>query len=151
MMAELLTPQGLLVLLIGSALSALIPALVLKLLMSAVFRRTVRYLLVLLGVTISVFALALIGLYMGVTDEAAVEAMPPLQTGMLVLGGFVVQAAILTFVSPDVEMEFIAIWKWGVVLVLQYVVYFLIGLLIAFIMMGSQAAGAAAFNLSRMV
>jgi len=131
-MEDVLTPQVLPFLVLGAALSSLIPAFVVKILMSGVFRHRVSYLMVFIAFIISVVAMIGVLVFLGLADEQSFEALPLDQSLGLTAAGFLVQALLLAAMATDENHEFIALWKWVAVLILQYVVYVVIAFIIAF-------------------
>ena len=114
--------------------------------MGTVFFRQVSYLLVLLALIVSYFFSAAAYASFGVLTDVAMEAMPPMQAGLIVVAGLIFQVMCLKFIAPGPRMEWIEAWKWLVVIILQYVVYILLALLYAFVV-GVPAEAAVAANL----
>ncbi|MDP5086109.1 MAG: hypothetical protein NWQ23_11865 [Yoonia sp.] len=144
--ADIISPAGLVSLLFACALASLIPALVLKVLMGTVFFRQVSYLLVLLALIVSYFFSTAAYASFGLLTDVAMETMPPLQSGLILVAGLIFQVMCLKFIAPGPRMEWIEAWKWLVVIILQYVVYILLALLYAFVV-GVPAEAAVAANL----
>ena len=120
---------------VASLLGALIPAFVAKLLMSALYRRDVSYLSVLGAMAITTFALGTLLIVMGYDSEAALDAMPGLAAAMIGILGIVLQLIALNVFAFDQGGNSIGMARWAIVLVAQYVVYFLIALTFAMLWM----------------
>ena len=133
---------------IGILIGSLIPAFLAKIIMKWVFGRRVHFGMVLLATVLS--TLFMIALYVGLiwysegtldprTLENFEQSLTPAETGLTWLFGFMLQLMLLTFVVPDENMQLIAAWKWAVVIILQYLLFFAIVFAIAFALVGSGA------------
>ena len=142
----LASPAELGAILMACALAALIPAFVIKVLMGTFFFKPVSYLLVLVALIVSTFISVVIYSALGLMTDAAIDEMQPIQTLLLLGGGLIFQALCLKFIAPGPRKEWIAAWKWLVVIVLQYVVYIALALLYAFVV-GVPSEAAVAANL----
>lgn len=141
----LASPAELGAILMACALAALIPAFVIKVLMGTFFFKTVSYLLVLLALIVSTFISVVAYSAFGLLTDASIDALNPVPTLLLLGGGLILQTLCLKFIAPGPRMEWIAAWKWLVVIVLQYVVYILLALLYALVVgVPSEAASNAA-------
>jgi hypothetical protein len=129
MLEDLLSPVGLISISVASVLVALIPAIVIKALMGTIFFRPVSYLTVLLALAVSgflaVFALGAYTFFGG----PSIDAMSNAQVAIWTVGGFLFQALCLKVIATGPRMIMISLWKWCAVLILQYVVYAIIGLI----------------------
>lgn len=133
MFVDFLSPAGLISIAISSVLISLIPAFVIKLLMGAFFFATVRYLMVLLGLAVSaILIMFALGAYEALSGTRY-DMMSDLQIVLWTVGGFIFQAICLKVIATDPRMTMISIWKWAAVLILQYVVYALLGLIFLFV------------------
>ncbi len=136
---------------IGSVLASLIPALVVKVLMSVIFGRSVSYLLILLGMAVTFILTVMTMFALGYTSEENLDAIPSSVSIGLSVGGLVVQAFALSLIAPDQNMERIAAWRWGILLILQYVVYFAIALLLVLVFAATGTELQESLNLMRVV
>ena len=144
---QLISPAGLGATLLACALGSLIPAFVVKVLMGTFFFKPVSYLLVLLALIVSTFFSVIAYGAFGLLTDAAIEAMQLTQTALLLLGGLIFQVVCLKFIAPGPRMEWIAAWKWFVVIILQYVVYIALALLYAFVVGVPSETATSAANL----
>lgn len=143
------------VIILGIVLGSLIPAIVIKLLMRAVFRRRVSFWMVLLASVIAAL-LSTVGyvalVYVstgGLAALAADTALTPAQGLGLTAASFLLQLLIMAFVVPDENLELIPISRWLVVLVLQYVVYIVIAIVVALLVMQFGGPAQAMLSLTR--
>ena len=146
--------------LIGIVIGSLIPAFFAKLLMKWIFGRRVFFGMVLLATVLGTIfaAAAFVGLMWfaeGTLDLQTVESfeenMSAAETGLAWLFGFLLQLVILSLVVPDENMELIASWKWAVVIVLQYVLFFVIVIALVFILASIGTFAEASPILTRVV
>ena len=141
---EFLTPGILAFLFVGMLLSSLLPALVLKLVMDAIFKVRVSYLIVLLMAALSAMAvfmaIAWLGLLDAMLQDRATE-LPPSLTLSLGAAGILVEAVLLSLFATDEDGQFIAIWKWVVGIFAQMIVYVVIGTAIGLLIVLAQTNG----------
>lgn len=119
-------------LIFASALASLIPALVVKVSMWVLFSRTVSYLMI-LTVMVATYILGGISLVIIGYDVETWETIPDSLAIGVSVGTFIMQAIILSLTISDEHAQSIEFWRWVIILLFQYVVYLLIGLLMIFI------------------
>ena len=107
----------------GAVASSLIPALVIKVLMSVFFQRSVGFLKVLIAIIASVFLAFGVAYALGLQSEAAFRALPQNTTLMITGASMLAQAVLLTVIVTDEIGQRIPLWQWIIVLILQYVLY----------------------------
>ena len=119
----------------ASLLASLIPAFVVKMLMSVFFGRRVSYLKVLGVMAVTYVTMSMGVTLMGYETEASFETMPDWVAITVIIATFVFQAILLWVAVTDEDGDVVPVLGWVIALVLQYVVYLLIGLLIIFAVM----------------
>lgn len=107
--------------------SALIPAAVIKALMSIFFQRNISYLMTVIALLGSIAAIFGISYVLGIRSDAALRALPQNATYIFTGATIFIQAAFLALIVSDDIQQRIELWKWLLVLVLQYVCFFLFG------------------------
>ncbi len=139
----ILSREFLLIFLLGVGLGSLIPAILTKVVMGAVFRHRTNFGLILLTMIATAFASMLAIAWLGLLDTRSLENLPPEPAILLTFASYMVQLGLLTAFVPDQDMESIAMWKWAVALILQYLLFIaivvLIVLLFYFVAASAQA------------
>jgi hypothetical protein len=126
MLTEAMSPIGLFAIVLSLVLVSLIPSLVIKCLMAGFFVTTVSYGMILVSHVVSGL---LIILALGLTEILSGNDIDSMSNGAVIawtVGSFFFQLLCLNFIATGPRMIMIGLWKWGIVLALQYVVYFLI-------------------------
>jgi hypothetical protein len=145
---------------IGILIGSLIPAFLAKLLMKWVFGRRVHFGLVLLATVLS--TLFMVAIYVGLiwysegrldprTFENFEQSLTSAETGLVWVFGFMLQLLLTTLIVPDENMQLIGAWKWAVIIILQYLLFFVVVFAIAFALAGSGAFAEASQIQTRVV
>ena len=138
----IMTPGFILFFVIVVAIGSLIPAVMTKFVMRAVFGHETSFGLILLAMVVTSFLSLVTMLWIGITPDRW-ERMPMVPTALLSTAAILVQLVLLTVMVPERDGDLVPMWKWAVTLVLQYLMFvllaLLLGLLFAFLMAASQA------------
>jgi|SRR6056297_815489 len=121
-------------LIFGAVASSLIPAVVIKVLMSVFFQRNVSFLMTLIAIIVSVFLTFGVAYALGLQSAAAFRALPQSTTLIITGASMLVQAVILSIIVTDTGGQRVPLWQWIVVLVLQYALYIVFAVLWALAM-----------------
>ena len=121
------------IIVIVSAIGALIPTAITRFLMSRMFREEVSF-WVLLGITVLVGFLSMLALaYLGLFEDIAEDRMASGPASLLGIAAYIFQIAMFSAFVTNADMEIIPMWKWLVVLITQailtFVIFFGFGLL----------------------
>lgn len=125
--AEILTsPAFIIIFFLVAGLGSLIPAMLTKVVMNAVFGHRTSFGLILIMMVLTAFAAIGIMFWLGITSEDAVQELGPEPTALLTFAIYAIQLALLSAFVPDQNLESVAMWKWAVSLILQYVLFIVI-------------------------
>ncbi|MBD3662945.1 hypothetical protein [Sulfitobacter aestuariivivens] len=128
-------------LVIAAFLGSVIPSAVSKWLVSLIFGQQVSYFLILMistiTILISIFILFWLDLLAPLMAERDIPAGPSLLLGF---ASYLLQATMLTLFAHDTDGDAVALWKWLIVLVVQFILYILFSMALAFVLFAVAAA-----------
>jgi hypothetical protein len=130
-LSQLFHPGFVLIFAIVATISSIIPAILTKFVMVAVFGHRVNFALITLTMIITAFLALLALAWLGLLNEDNIDTLPVVPGVMLTFASYAVQLALLMVMVPDQNLDSIAMWKWAVALILQYVLLFVIVLVLA--------------------
>ena len=132
-MEVLLQPAFLGLFFVLAALSALIPAFMVRWIMDVKFLHRVSFLAVLLILAASYVAMILVYAWLGLFERALAEEVPLVPGMLLAVAGTALQLILLTAFVLDEHGQMIPMWQWLVALLLQWVVYVVLSILLTFV------------------
>ncbi|MDA7430297.1 hypothetical protein PGB28_17690 [Primorskyibacter aestuariivivens] len=120
---------------IGAVISSLIPSLVLKWLMSAIYNIKVSF-WILLFVHVLHALIMIVGMaYLGFLDPVVVETLPMVPLLLLSVGSTALKLILLTLFVANEDGDMIAMWRWLMVEIVEFLIYILISLVFLLVKM----------------